>query len=135
MANGKVTYYAWYEAYPSASVSISSITVKPGDAITASVAYNATNKDFVLTLNDTTDSEIFTKTLTVSGAARSSAEWVVEAPSSNNGVLPLANFGTVTFTNAYATINGTTGPVDNAGWQLYSITCLPGRNWKRPPLH
>ena len=120
VANGKVTYYAWYEGYPAASMPISSFTIKAGDAITASVAYNATNKDFVLTIKDTSQNESFTKTLTVSGAQRSSAEWVVEAPSSN-GVLPLDNFGTVTFTNAYATINGTTGSIDNAGWTVYSI--------------
>jgi hypothetical protein len=121
VANGKVTSYAWYEAYPAGSVTISSLTVKPGDAITASVAYNANNKDFVLTIIDSTESETYTKTLTASAAARSSAEWVVEAPSSSGGVLPLANFASVTFTNAYATINGTTGPIDNAGWAAYSI--------------
>ena len=121
VANGKVTYYAWYEAYPAGSVTISTMAVKPGDAITASVAYSAANRDFVLTITDKTDSETFTKSLAAAGAARSSAEWVVEAPSSNRGVLPLANFGSVTFTNAYATINGTTGPIDNTGWQTYSI--------------
>ena len=39
VSGGTVTYYAWYEAYPSASVKIGSFTVKPGDAITASVSY------------------------------------------------------------------------------------------------
>ena len=39
-------------------------------------------------------------------------KWIVEAPSSNSGVLPLANFSSVTFTSAAATINGVTGPVD-----------------------
>src|SRR5579863_5901680 len=61
VSGGKVTYYAWYEAYPSASVKISTMTVKPGDAITASVAYNTTAKDFVLTINDTTENETFSK--------------------------------------------------------------------------
>jgi len=30
----------------------------------------------------------------VSGAKRTSAEWIAEAPSNNSGVLPLADFGT-----------------------------------------
>ena len=34
VVNGKATYYAWYEMYPSASVTISTMTVKPGDSIT-----------------------------------------------------------------------------------------------------
>jgi hypothetical protein len=97
------------------------MTVKPGDAITASVTYNASGNDFVLSMADTTEAETFTKTFAATGEARSSAEWIVEAPSSNSGILPLANFGSATFTDAYATINGTTGPIDNSAWQSYSI--------------
>ena len=77
-------------------------------------------KDFVLTISDAeVAGDRFTTTMTAQGAKRSSAEWIVEAPSSNYGILPLANFGTVTFTNAYATIGGTTGAIDN--WQAYAI--------------
>ena len=120
--NGKVSYYAWYEMYPADSYNIS-MTVKPGDAMTASVAYQGSNS-FLLTIKDTTESESFSKAFSMSGAARSSAEWIVEAPSSYSGVLPLSNFGSVTFTNAYATINGTTGAINN--WQSYSINLVTG---------
>lgn len=127
VANGKASYYAWYEMYPSGSVTIATtndgttpFAVKPGDSITGSVAYNASANDFVLTITDTTESETFSTTMASTAAmARSSAEWIVEAPSSNRGVLPLANFGSVTFTNAYATVNGTTGAIDN--WQSHAI--------------
>jgi hypothetical protein len=37
---------------------------------------------------------------TISGAQLSSAEVIAEAPSSSGGVLPLANFGTVHFSNS-----------------------------------
>ena len=63
VAGGKATYYAWYETYPSGPVTISDMTVKPGDAITASVAYNVGVGGFVLTIADTTESETFTTTL------------------------------------------------------------------------
>ena len=127
VSNGQATYYAWYEMYPAGSVTIASMTVKAGDSITASVKYDAANKDFVLTMTDTTEStakspDSFTITLAASSAQRSSAEWVVEAPSSNSGVLTLANFGTTTFTNAYATISGTTGAID--AWQSYAINLV-----------
>ena len=121
VAHGTVTYSAWYEMYPSAMVTIPNFTIKAGDSITASVKYDPTHQDFVLTINDTTGSQNYTTTQTATGAARSSAEWIVEAPSSGRGVLPLANFGSVTFSNAYAAINGTTGPIDNPGWQAYAI--------------
>ena len=122
VVNGKATYYAWYEMYPSAAVNISSITVKPGDSISASVAY--VSNEFVLTITDNTDHQSFTKDFAASGEARSSAEWIVEAPSSGYGVLPLADFGSATFTSAYATIGGTTGPINN--WQSYSLNMESG---------
>ena len=56
VSGGRASYYAWYEMYPSDSVTINSMTVKPGDSMTASVTYNATNKDFVLSITDTTES-------------------------------------------------------------------------------
>jgi hypothetical protein len=122
VVGGQLTYYAWYEMYPSAGVNIPNFTVKAGDSITASIRYDSTHQNFVLKISDTTESETYTMTQTAPGAARSSAEWVVEAPSADHGVLALANFGTVTFTNAYATVNGTTGPIDN--WQAYSMNMV-----------
>ena len=56
VSNGQASYYAWYEMYPSASVTIPSMTVKPGDSMTGSVTYNAAGNDFVLTITDTTES-------------------------------------------------------------------------------
>jgi len=46
-----------------------------------------------------------------STAERSSAEWIVEAPSSTSEVLPLAYFGRVTFNSCSATINDRRGPI------------------------
>ena len=53
-------------------------------------------------------------------------ERVVEVPLSNSGILPLANFGSVTFTNASATINGVTGPIDDSAWQSTAINMVSG---------
>lgn len=129
IVNGKAVYYAWYEMYPNYAVNIA-MTVKPGDAISASVTYVSTTNNvstFTLQITDTPVSgtaTTYTTTQTISGAQRSSAEWIQEAPSSSFGVLKLANFGTVNFTNAQATIGGVAGPIDNTTWtgtQVYSI--------------
>ena len=119
VVNGQATYYAWYEMYPSASVTIPNFTVKAGDSITATIGYDSTHQNFVLTINDPTESGTYTITQTATGAARSSAEWILEAPATDHGILALASFGSVTFANAYATVNGTTGAIDH--WQAYSI--------------
>ena len=73
--NGSPRYFGWYEMFPAFPVNFSN-TVRPGDHFTGSVTFNG------------------------SGAARSSAEVIAEAPSSSGGVLPLANFGTVHFSNS-----------------------------------
>jgi hypothetical protein len=97
---GQPEYYGWYETYPKPSASFGQ-TVEAGDTITASVVYQGSNK-FQLNLADTTQGWTATTTQTVSGAARSSAEVIIEAPSSGStgDVLPLADFGTVDMSNS-----------------------------------
>jgi hypothetical protein len=53
---------------------------------------------------------------------RSSAEWIVEAPSDLSGVLPLGDFGTAYFFDSQVTINGVTGSINDAQWQNDAIT-------------
>jgi hypothetical protein len=122
-------YYAWYEFYPLESIikittatspSGAPATVKPGDVIYATVTY-VSGTTFTLTINDITELWTFTTTGSQSGATESSAEWIVEAPSSMFGVLPLANFGTAYFGSdfthqsktCYATVSGTSGAIES----------------------
>jgi hypothetical protein len=118
-SSGKATYYAWWEMYPNPSVRIAGLKISPGDAISASVTYDS--GAFTLQITDNTTKHSFTTTQSSATAQRSSAEWIVEAPSSFFGVLPLANFGTAKISAAQATINGTTGAIDNGAWQSTSI--------------
>jgi hypothetical protein len=114
-------YSAWYEFYPSASVTISSVPVKPGNVVTASVTYSG--GEFTTTIKNVTTGASYSTSGTVSGADRSSAEWIAEAPccTLTGGILPMADFGTgyfgldysgVTATNA-ATDSTTTGPISS----------------------
>ena len=136
------TYYAWYEFYPLESIieittatspSGTPATVKPGDTIFAIVTYSSGT--FTLTINDETEKWTFTTTGSQSGATESSAEWIVEAPSSNFGVLPLANFGTAYFgasytsvsSTCYATIAGKTGAIGSFGSSVQQINMVTNR--------
>jgi hypothetical protein len=114
--NGTPQYYAWYEFYPAASHAINYI-LKPGDSMSGEVQYD--NGQFTLTLTDATQGWTFTTTHQLNKAARNSAEWIVEAP--GNIILPLADFGTVTFTGCSATFDGATGPISDRGWQYTPI--------------
>ena len=101
-SSGTPTYYAWYEMYPKFPVNLSQSTypVHPGDSMTAEVS--ASGGNFTLTIADSTRSWSFTTNQRSRKAARGSAEWIAEAPSSSGGVLPLANFGTVSFSSCTA---------------------------------
>lgn len=117
------SYYAWYEFYPNPSYEITSIAVSPGNKMSASVTYSGS--EFTITITNESTGKSYSKSSTVSGAARSSAEWIAEAPCCTNrgGILPLADFGTVDFgedytgqsgTN-YATDSGISGPISAYG--------------------
>jgi hypothetical protein len=105
--NGTPAYYAWYEFYPNPTIFISRVAIHPGDTIVASVAWVNTTVGFKVALTDNTTGKSVWHTSKVSGALRSSAEWIAEAPSSSFGVLPLADFGTVHFGKGATGVTGT----------------------------
>jgi hypothetical protein len=92
-------YYAWYEMYPKFPSNFSN-PVHPGDKMSASVTTDGSGR-FTLTISDGT---AWSRTVTarLKSAKLASAEVIAEAPSSSGGVLPLANFGTVSFSGAKA---------------------------------
>jgi len=136
-------YYAWVEFYPAAMVQINTKvtadTIAVGNIMNATVSYSAATKLFTATITDVTKGWTYTTTATVSGAKETSAEWIAEAPSSNIGILPLADFKTadygydytaVTTTAAYtccATVAGTTGVIGSFGTNVQSINMVTNR--------
>ena len=116
---GQPQYYAWYEMYPDADVSLN-IILNPGDIIRASVEYIG-NDNFNLTIADLNTTDRVSSMVKSTIANRDSAEWIAEAPSVGNRILPLASFGTVAFDGAYVTVNGVRGPIYNEKWQFKKI--------------
>ena len=127
--NGQPTYYAWFEMYPSLSHLINN-PVSPGDTMMAEVKYIG-NGYFQLILNDKSfNSTIhsdwnFSITRQAANTLGQSAEWIVEAPLSVSGeLLPLANFGSVDFSGAQATLNGHAGTINDNAWHKDAITIV-----------
>src|ERR1035438_3677970 len=79
-------YFGWYDLYPGAPVDFSK-TLKPGDSLQASVTFKSSK--FTLTLHDVTQGWTQTVTKALSGAARSSAETVVQVPATFSCAKPL----------------------------------------------
>ena len=112
----KPNYYVWYEFYPRASYEVTSVPVKPGDVIFAFVYYESSSKEFLVGVTDETTGKSFTKTGKVSGADRSSAEWITEAPccTLSGGILPLSDFGTITLGSDSTGVNNTNWASDTS---------------------
>lgn len=128
-AGGTPSYFAWYELVPSAPVKLN-MAIHPGDTISSKVSVDGTA--VTIALSDQTTGDTFNKTLQMSNPDVSSAEWIAEAPSacssdvSNCTTLPLANFGTVKFTNASATTtDGHTGTISDSQWSAAALSLSP----------
>ncbi len=115
-ANGRTSYYAWYEILPSAAIEIGAVS--PGDRMAASIGQVSAGT-WSITMDDLTSGQHASGTLAYGGPG-SSAEWVEEAPTSGTtgNIVTLADFGTAQF-SAMAT--GTT-PVSTAALTAVSMT-------------
>jgi Peptidase A4 family len=101
---GGATYFGWYEFFPAPPHRFPD-AVRPGDAMQARVTYIGSHK-YTVTLRNVTLGWKHTLTSVVTDGRNKSAEVIAEAPSQGAGgsVLPLTNFGTVSFTGAL--VNG-----------------------------
>ena len=120
VANGRTQYSAWYELLPAPETKLN-MAIHPGDHISARVTVNGTN--VTVSLSDETVGQSVSKTLHMSNPDTASAEWIAEAPSTmtpggRTNILPLANFGKVTFTKASATAGGHTGSISDPNWSV-----------------
>jgi len=128
-SGGSPDYYGWYEMYPADPVYFTN-PVAPGDSMSASVTVSGTN--YTLTLTDNTQG--WTQTENETGSfSNSSAEVITEAPSSSEGPLPLADFGTINYSGASANGGpmGSQNPtsitmVGSSGDQLDSTSGIDG---------
>lgn len=101
--SGSVTYQAWVEKLPDIARPVP-LTVLPGHTVSVSIDLQAENTWLITLSNITTGqtllrSEKYESTL-------SSAEWIEEAPFSRRRVLPLTEFGSVTFSQGSAVRDG-----------------------------
>jgi hypothetical protein len=124
-ARGQVESSVWYELVPDPSRTVR-MTVRPGDELRASVS--VTGHQVMLELRDLTRGTTFSKRLHAESIDISSAEWILEAPSDCSSIsscqtLPLANFGSASFTGASATTtSGISGAISDRHWGTSKIT-------------
>ena len=130
--------YVWFEMYPNYAYEITGFPANPGNSITAKVQYEGQKSVrsgrrtvlenvFQLTITNNTlkvSYSVPTSYTTSGSVARSSADWIMEAPSSNE-ILPLADFGTAGFSSCEAASlrsGGNLVPV--TAWVLDPLTMI-----------
>jgi len=91
--NGRAHYAAWWEILPAAETVIPSITVNPGDRISATITHGA-GSTWTITISD--GGQSFTINQSYSGP-RTSAEWIEEAPTVGGRIATLAHYGSTVF--------------------------------------
>jgi hypothetical protein len=117
---GQVSFDGWYEWYPDYSYNFDTFRVSAGDTIRMTVTATSTAAGNAMLENMSTGqsvSQSFTRESNV--LCETNAEWIVEDFSDGNSLVPLADFTTVTFTDATAVSGGST--VDTSGATIMDI--------------
>lgn len=112
-SNGRVSWYAWFEMYPSGAYKINGFPIQTGDVMTCSVRLISKGTYQLIMKNETRHVQVVVPTNYTrnSGAKLQSLEWIVEAPWMRT-TLPLTHFSPVMFFNCIATIGGITGAIN-----------------------
>ncbi|TME38795.1 MAG: hypothetical protein E6I57_08630, partial [Chloroflexi bacterium] len=121
VGGGDVTYQAWIEMLPGSSRPVP-LSVTGGDSVTVAITQTGAS-DWSIAMKNNTTGERYTTTVKYV-SSNSSAEWVQEAPSVGRGLVPLDNFGTLTFTSASAVRDG--AKMDVRALDAHAITMING---------
>lgn len=126
-AGGAASYSLWWEMYPTNAIQ-TVLAINVGDTITASVTYSTSTSVFTIRVKDITTGKGFTRNETCAGGLicyRSSADVVTEdvGQFGSGGYFPLADYGTMGYTNAHATdITGQKGSISSRHWLNAAVT-------------
>jgi hypothetical protein len=121
---GTVTYQAWIEMLPAASRPVP-LTVLPGHSVNVSVDQQSADNWLFSFINLSTGQTLY-RTVQYASSL-SSAEWIQEAPFSRRQVLPISQFGTLSFTSASAIRDGQPLTVADLGALAISLVDGSGR--------
>ena len=103
-SSGKASYSAWWELIPAPGLTISNMTVQPGDHMSATIAETVPNSNvWNITLKNVTRNQTFTTTVPYT-STHATAEWIQETPlligTDGTGLADLPNLTTNSFTGA-----------------------------------
>ncbi|KAI0738297.1 acid proteinase [Daedaleopsis nitida] len=111
ISGGRSSFDAWFEWFPDFAHDFSGISLSPGNSITVSVTATSLTGGTATIVNHSTGQTVSHSFSGQPALCQENAEWIVEDFSEGGGLVPLANWGTVTFTGVSAgTSSGTASP-------------------------
>ncbi|KAJ6630335.1 aspergillopepsin [Mycena sp. CBHHK59/15] len=131
ISGGRVSFDAWYEYFPDFAHDFTGISVSAGNTITLTVTASSATAGTAVITNVSTGQTVSKALTSTARLCMENAEWIVEDFEEGSSLVPFANFGTVTFTNAKATTSSgsTTGPsgsvlidIEQSGKLLTSVS-------------
>ena len=123
--NGSVTYQAWTEMLPDASHPVP-LTVLPGDTVTVSLDQQA-GDNWLFSFTNVTSGQTLQRSVQYSSSL-SSAEWIEEAPFARQRVVPISQFGSLSFSNASAVKDGQSLTIADLAARSISLIDDAGRS-------
>jgi hypothetical protein len=127
--NRQIVMYAWFELYPAPSYEIVQFPLHVGDTIAlnitlTSVKNNVSTYNFsIKNVTKNVQYTVPTSYTSVRNVKNQCAEWIVEAPSLGNSIVPLSSFTPpITFNNCLATISNTSGPISRTSNMKINMT-------------
>ncbi|OAA40425.1 Concanavalin A-like lectin/glucanase [Beauveria brongniartii RCEF 3172] len=123
---GDGSFDAWYEWIPDYSHSFSGIGISVGDSIKMYVDASSKTGGVAVLENLTTGKTVQHKfTSPPSTLCETNAEWIVEDFKSGGSLVPFANFGSITFTDASA--SGSQGSITPSGGTVIDLRTTSGQ--------
>jgi hypothetical protein len=128
--SGQVSYTAWIETLPQMSQPVP-LTVHAGDTVSVTIAQQSSGQ-WQINIHNTTTGGSYQKSVTYNSSG-TSAEWIEESPAVGRRLLlPLDNFGTVSFTGATTVKDGQQRTIAEANGHAITMISQAGQPLVQP---
>lgn len=115
--------FVFVEVFPNLPLELVGFPVKPGDVMGGEVTFVG-NDTFIFYIMNFSLKIYAAISIKAKGVKRNSAEWIVEAPTINNEIQPLADFHSVPFLECTAKIDGEVGAINDDDTRFARIIML-----------
>ncbi|EKM48270.1 uncharacterized protein PHACADRAFT_109206 [Phanerochaete carnosa HHB-10118-sp] len=116
--NGEASYGVFITAFPNISIAVPVDNLTTGNNIAISLTATSATSVTVVITNESTNQTVM-ETVVTGTLNMQEADWIIEDIAADGSLLPLADFGTINFTNVSAA--SSSGPLDTTGATILNM--------------